>query len=323
MKRRRFITLVGGAAASWPLTALAQQASTRVYRLGYLAPAHISHLVDALFGALRDLGYVEGQNLKVEYRYGTGKELDELAAELAKGKPDVIVTVATPPALAAKRATTTIPIVMATAGAPVSLGVVASLARPGGNVTGVTLYGSELNAKRIEIFREAVPTIKQLAFLANAKNTYSRFLWGEAEPASLRIELKPVLYELQELSDLPATFLDMDHKQIDGVIVFSDALFNNARRQITALAAEHHLPAMYEAREFVDEGGLISYGPDIEEMTRRSAIYVDKVLKGADPSTLPIEQPTRFELAINAKSAKALGLSLSPTLLARADEVIE
>jgi putative ABC transport system substrate-binding protein len=135
--------------------------------------------------------------------------------------------------------------------------------------------------------------------------------------------LKPVLYELQELSDLPATFLDMGHKQIDGVIVFSDALFNNARRQITALATEHRLPAMYEAREFVDEGGLISYGPDIEEMTRRSAIYVDKVLKGADPSTLPIEQPTRFELAINAKSAKALGLSLPPTLLARADEVIE
>lgn len=178
MRRRKFITLMGAAAASWPLAVSAQQASKRVYRLGYLAPARITHLLDALFSALRDLGYVEGQNLKVEYRYGAGKELDELAGELAKGKPDLIVTVATPPALAAKRATTTIPIVMATAGDPVSLGVVASLARPGGNVTGVTLYGSELNAKRIELFREAVPTIKRLAFLAKRKECLQPFSVG-------------------------------------------------------------------------------------------------------------------------------------------------
>jgi putative ABC transport system substrate-binding protein len=321
MKRRQFIKVLG-AVAGWPLVARAQQAS-RIYRLGYLAPASIPHLKDALFGALRDLGYVEGQNLKVEYRYGGGDALDALAAELAKDKPDIIVTVATPPALAAKRATTTIPIVMATAGDPLSLGVVASLARPGGNVTGVTLYGTELNAKRIEIFREAVPTIKRLALLANAKNLYSQLLWAETEPAARATGLEPTLYDLQELSELPAAFLEMERKQVDGLIVFSDALFNYARHQITALAAEHHLPAMYEAREFVDEGGLISYGPDIDEMTRRSATYVDKILKGADPADLPIEQPTHFELAINAKSAKALGLSVTPTLLARADEVIE
>jgi putative ABC transport system substrate-binding protein len=300
----------------------AQQAS-RVYRLGYLAPAAIPHLKDALFGALRDLGYVEGQNLKVEYRYGVGEALDALAAELVKDKPDIIVTVATPPALAAKRATTSIPIVMATAGDPLSLGVVASLARPGGNVTGVTLYGTELNSKRIELFREAIPTIKRLAFLANAKNLYSRFLWEEAEPAARAIGLEPTLYEMRELSDLPMTFLEMEREQVDGLIVFSDALFNSARRQITALAIEHHLSAMYEGREFVEEGGLISYGPDIVEMTRRSATYVDKILKGANPAALPVEQPTHFELAINAKAANALGLSLSPTLLARADVVIE
>jgi putative tryptophan/tyrosine transport system substrate-binding protein len=321
MQRREFIGLIGGAAA-WPILARAQQAS-KVYRLGYLAPAPISHLKDALFGALRDLGYVEGQNLKVDYRYGAGETLDGLAAELVELKPDLIVTVATSQALAAKRATTTIPVVMATAGDPLRLGVVPSLARPGGNVTGVTLYGTELSAKRIELFREAVPRIKRLACLANAKNSYGQVLWQEAEPAARALGLEPILFQLQELSDLPGTFREIEAKEANALIVFSDALFNSARRQIVALAAEHRLPAMYEGREFVEDGGLISYGPDIVEMTRRSAVFVDKILKGTSPADLPIEQPTRFELAINTKSAKALGLSFSPILLARADEVIE
>jgi len=321
MKRRDFIKLLGGAAAVWPLAARAQQ--PKVYRLGYLAPAPIPHLKNALFGALRDFGYVEGQNLKVEYRYGEGKALDALAAELVELKPDLIVTVASSQALAAKRATTTIPVVMATAGDPLRLGVVASLARPGSNVTGVTLYGTELSAKRIELFCEAVPGIKRLACLANAKNPYGQVLWQEAEPAARALGLEPILFQLQELGDLPATFGEMEGKEANALIVFSDALFNSARRQIVALAAEHRLPAMYEGREFVEDGGLISYGPDIVEMTRRSAAFVDKILKGAKPADLPIEQPTRFELAINAKSAKALGLTLPPILLARADEVIE
>jgi putative ABC transport system substrate-binding protein len=322
MRRRDFVGILGGA-AGWPILASAQQ--PKIYRLGYLAPAPIPHLKDALFGALRDLGYVEGQNLKVEYRYGAGEALDALAAELVELKPDVIVTVATPPALAAKRATasTKIPVVMATAGDPVRLGVVAGFARPGGNITGVTLYGSELNAKRIELFREAIPGIKRIAFLSNAKNLYGQLLLQEAEPAARTLGLEPVLFSLQELGDLPATFREIKGTEANALIVFSDALFNNARRQIVALAAEHRLPAMYEGREFVEEGGLISYGPDIVEMTRRSAAFVDKILKGTNPADLPIEQPTRFELAINAKSAKALGLSLSPILLARADEVIE
>jgi putative tryptophan/tyrosine transport system substrate-binding protein len=266
---------------------------------------------------------VEGKNLEIEYRYGAAEALDALAAELVELQPDIIVTVATPPALAAKRATTRIPVVMATAGDPVRLGVVASFARPGGNVTGVTLYGTELNAKRIELFREAIPGIKRIAFLANAKNLYSQFLWEEAEPAARALGLEPILCRSQELRDLPATFGEMERKQANALIVFSDALFNNARRQIIALAAEHNLPVMYEGREFVEDGGLISYGPDIVEMTRRSAAFVDKILKGTNPADLPIEQPTRFELAINTKSAKALGLSLPPILLARADEVIE
>lgn len=321
MRRRQFIGILG-TAAGWPLMAQAQP-SQKVYRLGYLAPAPIAHLKTALLDALRELGYVEGKNLRVDYRYGAGPALDALAAELVELKPDLIVTVATEQALAAKRATTTIPIVMATAGDPVRLGVVASLARPGGNITGVTLYGTELSAKRIELFREAVPSIKRLACLANAKNSYGQVLWQEAEPAARALGLEPVLFQLQELDDLPGTFRDMEAKKTNALIVFSDALFNNARRQIVALAAERRLPAMYEGREFVEDGGLISYGPDIVEMTRRSAAFVDKILKGTSPADLPIEQPTRFELVINAKSAKALGLSLSPILLARADEVIE
>jgi putative ABC transport system substrate-binding protein len=321
MRRRDFVGTLLGGAAGWPIIARAQQ--PKIYRLGYLAPAPISHLKAALFEALRDLGYIEGQNLKVDYRYGAGKALEALAAELVALQPDVIVTVASSQALAAKRATTTIPVVMATAGDPLRLGVVSSLARPGGNVTGVTLYGTELSAKRIELFREAVPVIKRLAFLANGQNPYGKVLWEEAEPAAGALGLEPILYQVQELGDLPATFAEMGRKQTDAVVVLSDALFNNARRQIIALAAERHLPAMYEGREFVEHGGLISYGPDIVEMTRRSAAFVDKILKGAKAADLPIEQPTRFELVINAKSAKALGLTLPPILLARADEVIE
>ena len=182
MRRREFVGILAGV-VGWPLVAQAQQAS-KIYRLGYLAPAPIPHIRGALFEALRDLGYVEGQNLKTEYRYGAAEVLEALAAELVALQPDAIVTVGTPPALAAKRATTRIPIVMTTAGDPVRLGVVSSFARPGSNVTGVTLCGTELNAKRIELFREAVPGIKRIAFLANAKNPYSQFLWEEAEPAA-------------------------------------------------------------------------------------------------------------------------------------------
>jgi putative ABC transport system substrate-binding protein len=266
---------------------------------------------------------VEGKNLKIEYRYGGLETLDSLAAELVELHPDAIITVATPPAIAAKRATTKIPIVMATAGDPVRLGVVASYARPGGNITGVTLYGTELSAKRVELFREAIPGIRRIAFLANGKNLYDKFLWEETELAARALGLEPYLFSMQEVADLSGIFVEMERKGANALVVLSDALFNSVRRQIIALAAEHHLPAMYEAREFVHDGGLISYGPDIVEMTRRSATFVDKVLKGINPADLPLEQPTHFELVINVKSARALGLTLPPTLLARADQVIE
>ena len=225
MRRRDFLCILG-VVAGWPFVARAQQTS-KVYRLGYLAPAPLPHLLDALFTSLRDLGYVEGRNLKIDYRYGAGETLDALAAELVELQPDAIVTVATPPAIAAKRATTKIPIVMATAADPVRVGVVASYARPGGNITGVTLYGTELSAKRVELFREAIPGVRRIAFLANGKSLYSNFLWEETEPIARTLNLEPLLFSLQELRDLPGTFAEMERKEANASVVFSDPLFNS------------------------------------------------------------------------------------------------
>jgi putative tryptophan/tyrosine transport system substrate-binding protein len=320
--RREFIAALSGAAA-WPVVARAQKQPVKIYRLGYLAPARIPHLIDALLTGLRELGYVEGNNIKIEYRYGGTATLDELAAQLVDLHPDAIITVATPPAIAAKRATTTIPIVMATVGDPVRSGIVASFARPGGNVTGVTLYGSELSAKRVEVLKEALPRTTRLAALGNARNLYSQHSWDDMEPTARALGLDPHLFMAQGLGDLSEAFAAMERERANAVVILSDALFNSARLQIIALASKHHLPAMYEAQEFVQDGGLISYGPDIAEMTRRSATLVDKVLKGVKPADLPIEQPTTFTMAINLKTAKALGLTVPHSLLARADEVID
>jgi ABC-type uncharacterized transport system substrate-binding protein len=322
MQRRDLLRFLGGSAVAWPFLARAQP-SSKIYRLGYLAPAPIPHLIDALVTKLREFGYIEGKNIKIEYRYGATETLDALAAELVELHPDAIVTVATPPALAAKRATKTIPIVMATAGDPVRLGVVSSYARPGGNITGVTLYSTELTAKRLELFTEAVSGLKRIAFLANGKNIYNIFLWEETEPAARALGLEPHLFNMQEPGDLARIFMEMERKGANALVVLSDALFNSLRRQIVAQATEHRLPAMYEAREFVEDGGLISYGPDIAEMTRRSATFVDKVLKGINPADLPIEQPTRFELIVNLAAAKAIGATISTAVLLRADKIIE
>jgi putative ABC transport system substrate-binding protein len=324
MRRREFIAGLGGAAAC-PLAARAQQQSTKIYQLGYLSNPKIPHLIAALRAGLRDLGYVEGQNLTIEYRFAEerAETLDSLAAELVRLRPDAIVTVATAPALAAKRATTSIPIVMATAGDPLRLGVVASLARPGGNITGVTLYGSELAGKRLELLKEAIPNIARVAVLGNPSGPLNESWWRDTQSASRTLGIDVLLFNVKELNELPAEFSSMTRNGVDALDVLSDPLFNEARRQIIGLAAKHRLPAVYEAREFAEAGGLISYGPNIADMTRRSAAFIDKVLHGVKPADLPIEQPTKFELVINLKTAKALGLAVSPTLLARADEVIE
>ena len=324
MKRREFITLLGGAAAAWPLPARAQQAP-RAARLGYLAPASNPDLQQALLGGLRDLGYVEGQNLAIEYRFmlGQSKSYDELAAELVRSAPDALVVVGTPPALAAKRQTTTIPIIMGPAADPLRSGLVASLSRPGGNVTGVSLYGSEMVRKRMEIFKEAVIGIQRIAVLANAENPLHRFLWDDLQPIGPALGLQFRLLVVSGLDNLPAAFSTMKQDGFDAITLLTDAQFFSARRQISSLAAMHRLPAMYESRESVADGGLISYGASISDLTRRTAVFVVKVINGAKPADLPIEQPTKFELVINLKTAKTLGLSIPRELLLIVDEVIE
>jgi len=324
VKRREFITLLGGAAAAWPLPARAQQAP-RAARLGYLAPASNPDLQQALLGGLRDLGYVEGQNLAIEYRFmlGQSKSYDELAAELVRSAPDALVVVGTPPAVAAKRQTTTIPIIMGPAADPLRSGLVASLSRPGGNVTGVSLYGSEITRKRMEIFKEAVIGIQRIAVLGNAENPLHRFLWDDLQPIGPALGLQFRLLVVSGLDKFPAVFATMKQDGFDAMTLLTDAQFFSARRQISNLAAMHRLPAMYESRESVADGGLISYGASISDLTRRTAVFVVKVINGAKPADLPIEQPTKFELVINLKTAKALGLDIPAAMLARADEVIE
>jgi len=322
MKRREFITLLGSALATSPGHA---QQGPRAAHLGYFAPASNPDLQQALLNGLRDLGFVEGQNLTIEYRFmlGQSKTYDELAAELAGLAPDAIVVVGTPPALAAKRQTTTIPIIMAPAADPLRTGLVASLSRPGGNVTGVSLYGSEIARKRMEVFKEAVAGIQRIAVLANAENPLHRPLWDDLQPVGPALGLQFRLFVASGLDKLPAVFAAMKQDGCDAITLLSDAQFFSARRQISGLAAMHGFPAMYESRDSVDDGGLISYGASIPDLTRRAAAFVVKVINGVKPADLPIEQPTKFELVINLKTARALGLKLPATVLARADEVIE
>ena len=325
MRRREFITLLcttGGMLCL--LLSRAQSQSSKTYRIGYLALVKIPHLIEALQDGLRKFGYVEGENLKTEYRVlqGGSATLDALAAELVRLSPDLIVTVGTPPALAAKRATTTIPIVMATVGDPAGLGIVASLGHPGGNVTGVTLYSSELSGKRVEVLKQAVPGIARIAVLGNGSSPLTQLLWQQTQMAAQLARLDARLFTVQEPGELSAAFKTMVQDGANGVVILSDSVFNSVRRAIIALAM-HRLPAVYEAREFVLDGGLISYGPNIAEMSRRSAAVVNKVLKGAKPADVPIEQPTEFELVINLRTAKALDLIVPHNLLVLADEVIE
>jgi putative tryptophan/tyrosine transport system substrate-binding protein len=323
MRRRKFITLLGGAAA-WPLAARAQQPG-KLPIIGYLAPARLPNLIEALRAGLRDFGYVEGQNFTIEYRFGLGqtKSYDELAQELIALNPAAIVLTGTPAALALRRQTTTIPIVLAPIADPIALGLARSLARPEGNVTGVTMYGTELAHKRMEIFKEAVTRIRRIAVLGNSENPLHRFLWDDMRQVGPALGLEFHLVVIPDFNGLSAIFSEMARGGFDALTFLSDAQFFSARRQISELATTHWLPAMYEAREFVEDGGLISYGPNIPDLSRRAAAFVVKILSGAKPADLPIEQPTKFELAINLKTAKALGLEIPPLLLARADAVME
>ena len=320
MKRREFILALGGAAVAWPLTARAQQPA-RVGILNYAAPQDVR--VSQFRDALRQLGYAEGKNLAVTYRWADGvlDRLPELAAELVADKVDVIIALG-PAVWAAKRATTTVPIVIAFSGDPVGDGVVSSLARPGGNITGFSYMSTDLAAKRLEMLSKAFSKTNRIGVLYNPQEPATRLEMQETEAAAtmLGVTLQPLA---AGHPDLEQAFAAAKDQRADALVVFTHGFAVLNRARIMELAARHRLPTLYGWRDFVDEGGLMSYGPDIEVLVRRAASYVDRIIRGEKPGDLPIEQPTRLRLILNLKTAKALGLDVPPPLLARADEVIE
>jgi putative tryptophan/tyrosine transport system substrate-binding protein len=323
MRRRDFISVLGAVALSSTTTRSRAQQPSKTYLIGVLASAQVPHLVKVLKDGLRKLGYIEGQNLKFEYRFveAGGTSVNILAAELIKLGPDVIIALGTEEALAAKRATATIPIAIFIAD-PVGAGIVTNVAHPGGNVTGIMLYGAEFAGKRIEVFKEAVPAIARIAVLGTI-NPLSQLHWPETQTAAAQLGLEARLFTVQDPVELSAAFESIAQHNVNGVVVLPDLRFISVRQTIVALAAKHRLPALYEDREYVQDGGLISYGPNVAKMVRRSAAFVDKILKGAKPGDLPIEAPTEYELVINLKTAKTLGLTIPEKLLIVADEVIE
>ncbi len=329
MDRRVFLTSLGAGLLAAPLAAEAQQAA-KVARIGYLAGslAAFPQPREAFIQGLRDLGYVEGRNLVIEYRSPEGKpeRLPALAAELVALKVDVIVAAGTPQPLAAKQATRTIPIVFAGASDPVASGLVTSLARPGGNVTGLSLLLPELVGKTLEQLKQAIPGVNRVAVLWQpgglGERTEKDMLKG-AEAAGRALGVRLQLVEARGPADIDRAFSDMTKARSDALTVLGSNMFLIERRRLVDLAAKNRLPAVYPLREWVDVGGLMAYGPNLADLFRRAATYVDKILKGAKPGDLPVEQPTKFELVINLKTAKALGLTIPPSLLQRADEVIQ
>jgi putative ABC transport system substrate-binding protein len=324
MRRRDFITLLGSAAA-WPIAARGQQL-TSIPRIGFLSQSpRAGPNVGSLKEGLRELGLVDGQNVAFEYRFAAGRleELASLADDLVRGKVDVIATAATPAARAAQRATSTIPIVIVDPGDPVELGLVQSLARPGGNITGQVSIAPDLASKRLALLKETVPSISRVAILWNAAIPPAEVALKElrAAAATLKVDILPV--EIDEPQQFVGSFATIAQGRADGLFVFPDPLTFNSSRSIADLANEHRIPAMFGDRQFVDAGGLISYGPSYADMWRRAGNYVGRILKGAKPSDLPVEQPTKFELVVNLRAAKAIGLTIPELFLARADEVIE
>jgi ABC-type uncharacterized transport system substrate-binding protein len=312
------------------ITPSASQAQHRghVPRVGYLGTSSASlepELVKAFREGLRDRGYVEGENIFIEYRWAEGnyQRFPDLVADLLKLKVDLILTAGTPGALAAKRATQTIPIVMAVTGDAVGTGLVSSLARPGGNLTGLTTMVPDLEGKRLEILREVLPKLVTVVVLLNTSNPLTAIQWEQTKTSAkaLGIQLQPI--ELQRPEDFKDAFARIARQRPDAITMVADRFQLAHRMQIVDFVAKTRLPAMYPYRDFVVAGGLMSYGPSYEDLFRRSAIYVDKILRGAKPSDLPIEQPTKFEFLINLKTAKILGVPIPPSLLLRADHVFE
>jgi putative tryptophan/tyrosine transport system substrate-binding protein len=310
-----------------PLAAEAQTPA-RVHRIGFLSVLSLTnnpHDLEAFRQGLRELGYVEGQNIAIEYRFAEGRpeRLPALAAELVHLKVDVIVTAAPAAPEAAQRATNTIPIVFAVVGDPVAVGLVASVARPGGNITGLSSMAPEVVGKQLELLKEVAPKISRMAVLQNPSNQAHPFVLRQAEGAARTLGLQLHIVQAGTPAEIDAAFATMRSQRAGGVLILRDSFFLAQRAQIAALAAKDRLPSVYGLKEQAEAGGLMAYGASTPPMYRRAATYVDKILKGAKPSDLPVEQPTKFELVINLKTAKALGLTIPPSLLQRADEVIQ
>ena len=325
LKRREFITLLGGSVA-WPLAARAEQAN-KLPRIGFLGSgtaAAQGQWVAAFLKRLRELGWIEGRNLTIEYRWaeGSSDRAAVLAAEFVRLKVDVIVTYANPMVVAAKKATSAIPIVFAAAADPLGTGLVASLARPGSNVTGLSVQNTELAGKHLELLRELIPELRRLAIMANVGNSASVLEMREVQAAAHAIGIEVATLEIRRAEDIVAAFEEAKGRA-DALYVCIDTVLFSNRIRISTLAIGAHLPTMLSNREFVAAGGLMSYGPSFPDLFRRAGDHVDKILRGANAGDIPVEQPTKFDLVINVTTAKAIGLTVPPMLLGRADEVIE
>jgi putative ABC transport system substrate-binding protein len=326
MKRREFITLLGGAASAWPLTARAQQ-PVKLHRIVFFtAGAQFQPKNLAIFtDGLKALGWTEGRTIEFESRYADNNldRLPDLAAGLLRLDVDVIVAFGTLAPLAAKQATSDIPIVMANAGDPLGSGLVASLARPGGNVTGMSLMAPDLGGKRLELLKEVIPQLSRVAVIWNAANPYSAVVFNETQVAGPKLGIEVQSLEVRGTGDIDDALSSAVRKRVDALVVVEDPLTFAHLKQTASFCIDSRLPGIYGLREFADAGGLMAYGASQEDLFRRTVGFVDKILKGAKPADLPVQQPTKFEFIINLKSARALGLEIPPMLLARADEVIE
>jgi putative tryptophan/tyrosine transport system substrate-binding protein len=322
MRRREFITLLGGAAAAWPLIARAQQRPTKIPRIGIIDDAPIW---DHFRKALHDLGYVEGQNIVIEYRAAQGEpaRLVQAARELAGIPVDVIVEFGSTAARAAQMATTTIPIVMISIGDPVRAGFVASLARPGGNMTGNTILGPDLGPKRLQLLKEIIPSVSRVAFLWNPDNASNVAIRDELQEAIPKLSMNLISVEVHSTNEFYPAFATMLRQHPDALLMTNDPFHQLHIKRIIAFLTENRIPGMFQTRENVLVGGFMSYGASLPELFRRGASYVHKILQGTRPADLPVEQPTKFEFVINVKTAKAIGVTVAESILLRADEVIE
>jgi putative ABC transport system substrate-binding protein len=324
--RREFIALVGATAAAWPFAAQAQPA--KLHRIGFLGnstAALEANLLGPFREGLRAHGYEEGRNLRIEYRWAEGNydRFPRLIAELLALKVDVVVTAGTPPTLAFKKVTTTVPLVMIAIGDPIGTGIVPSLARPGGNITGLSSIAPELEGKRLELMREIVPSLSHVAVLWNSVNPFHRTALQQARDAAHSLRIKILALDVKTTEDLDGAFAAILKERPEALLILADRIFLHNRTSLMEFATKNRLPSVNAYRELVEAGGLMSFGPSYEDMHRRAAEFVDKILKGAKAGDLPVELPTKFTLVVNTKAAKALGLAVSESFLLRADQVIE